>query len=378
VKNKARGLGTVYRPAYRDKATGVMKTAAVWWLCYHHRCKLHRESSGTTDRAEALRLLKRRHFEIAATGKVIGPAIEKTTLPEIMQMVVDDYLANGQKERVIRAPIAHLLAYFGPQSLVVDITSDRVTAYVAERLKAGASNATINRSLAALKRAMHLGMIAGKVAIRPEISLLKERNARKGFFEREEFETLLAELPECLKPVIATAYITGWRIASELLTRQKHHVDLNARWLRLDPNETKNAEGRMFPLTAELREILEAQLEHTRALEVANGQIIPGLFHHDGQPIRVFRRAWASACKRAGLAGRVPHDFRRTAVRNLERSGVPRSAAMKMTGHLTEAVYRRYAIVDEAMLREAGSRLSELHRADTGRKPRKVLPIVTG
>lgn len=52
------------------------------------------------------------------------------------------------------------------------------------------------------------------------------------------------------------------------------------------------------------------------------------------------------------------------AVRNLERAGVPRSAAMKLTGHKTEAVYRRYAITDAAMLQEAAAKLAALHAAE--------------
>lgn len=59
-----------------------------------------------------------------------------------------------------------------------------------------------------------------------------------------------------------------------------------------------------------------------------------------------------AACKAAGLLGRIPHDFRRTAARNLERADVPRPAAMKMVGHKTESIYRRYAIADEGMLRD--------------------------
>ena len=57
------------------------------------------------------------------------------------------------------------------------------------------------------------------------------------------------------------------------------------------------------------------------------------------------------------------HDFRRTAVRNLERSGVPHSVAMKITGHRTEAVYRRYAIVSDADLQAATHRLWAPFRA---------------
>jgi integrase len=76
-----------------------------------------------------------------------------------------------------------------------------------------------------------------------------------------------------------------------------------------------------------------------------------------GAPIKTFRRSWLSACKAAGVAGRIPHDFRRTAVRSLERAGVPRSSAMAMVGHKTESIYRRYAIVDAGALRDAAAKL---------------------
>ena len=61
------------------------------------------------------------------------------------------------------------------------------------------------------------------------------------------------------------------------------------------------------------------------------------------------------------MPGRIFHDLRRTAVRNLERAGVPRSVAMELTGHKTEAVYRRYAIVAEADLAVAAGKLASLH-----------------
>ncbi|MBV8139346.1 MAG: tyrosine-type recombinase/integrase [Deltaproteobacteria bacterium] len=148
------------------------------------------------------------------------------------------------------------------------------------------------------------------------------------------------------------------------MTRQWRHVDLDAGWLRLEPGEGKTAEGRMFPLTPELRTVLEKQREWVRGLERATGQIIPWVFvHDDGTPILNFRYSWKKACRQAGVSKRHVHDFRRTAVRDLERAGVPRSAAMKMSGHQTETVYRRYAIVDEGMMREAAEKLSRLHSA---------------
>ena len=70
------------------------------------------------------------------------------------------------------------------------------------------------------------------------------------------------------------------------------------------------------------------------------------------------RRSWKTACTDSGVPGRLLHDLRRSAVRNLERAGVSRSVAMKMTGHKTESVYRRYAIVSESDLREAAAKLA--------------------
>ncbi len=151
--------------------------------------------------------------------------------------------------------------------------------------------------------------------------MLQEDNARKGFFEAAEFRSVLTELPDAIKPVAEVAYITGWRIRSELLTRQWMHVDFDAGWLRLEPGETKNREGRMFPLLPTLRAVLERQRARTRAIERAAGQVIPWVFHRDGQPIKYFRRAWLTACKAARVPHRIPHDFRQTAVRNLERAG---------------------------------------------------------
>src|SRR5712664_2172565 len=109
------------------------------------------------------------------------------------------------------------------------------------------------------------------------------------------------------------------------------------------------------------------------AIEKATRTIIPWLFHRSGRPIKSFRRAWLTACTAAGLSGRIPHDFRRTAVRNLERAGVPRSTAMKMVGHKTESIYRRYAIVDEAMLKEGAAKLQTLHEAQAPAAP--VIPL---
>ena len=99
---------------------------------------------------------------------------------------------------------------------------------------------------------------------------------------------------------------------------------------------------------------------------MTTGHTIPTVFHWSDRgtikpihPKALYHR-WKEACRQAGVPTRIPHDFRRTAVRNLERAGVPRSVAMKLTGHKTEAVYRRYAIVCEADLAEGLKKLAAL------------------
>ena len=96
--------------------------------------------------------------------------------------------------------------------------------------------------------------------------------------------------------------------------------------------------------------------------------MIVRVFHRDGEPIKDFRGAFASASKAGGCPGRILHDFRRTAVQNLERDGVSRSAAMAMVGHQTESIYRRYAIVDAGALRDAAAKIDRA----AGTKPGTV------
>jgi integrase len=157
-------------------------------------------------------------------------------------------------------------------------------------------------------------------------------------------------------------YITGWRSRSEVFPLTWAQVDWADGFVRLEPGTTKNREGRAFPLMPVLR-AARPPLEHTRRCERAQGRIIPSVFHRSGRPIQSMAKAWRAACKNAGVPGRLLHDLRRTAVRNLERAGVSRSVAMKsvamkMTRHRTESVYRRYAIVVEADLVQAGIKLA--------------------
>jgi integrase len=153
--------------------------------------------------------------------------------------------------------------------------------------------------------------------------------------------------------------LTGWRLG-EVQPLNWSQVDFEAGVVRLEPGTTKNSEGREFPFSAlpALAALLRRQREATTALEREEGRVIPHVFHRAGEPIRHFRKAWKKACREAGIPGRIPHDFRRTAVRSLVRAGVPETIAMKLTGHKTGAVFDRYDITSGRDLREAVERLA--------------------
>ena len=88
------------------------------------------------------------------------------------------------------------------------------------------------------------------------------------------------------------------------------------------------------------------------------------VFHHDGdEDMNDWWKAWKAACKLAGLPGKKLHDCRRTAARNLIRSGTPERVAMQLTGHKTRSVFDRYNIVSESDLRAGVDRLAAYGRS---------------
>jgi integrase len=334
------------------------------WIKYYQNGRVIRESTGTTKETVARRMLRAREGDVEH-GIPITPKMGRVTFEEAAADLLNNYAINGKKthahaKRRIElhlTPAHHAdgRPIFRGRRLA-NITTTDIRAFVAARQAAGAANGEINRELSALKRMYTLAVQAGKLHAKPYIPMLAEDNVRAGFFERAQLDAVCGHLATPLRPVVTFAYLTGWRVASEILTLEWRQVDWPGRVVRLDPGTTKNREGRTFPFTAELEQLLTDQRAEQEDLQQM-GRLVRHVFHRDGKPIRNFRRAFKGACASAGVPGRILHDFRRTAVRNLERDGVSRSAAMAMVGHKTESIYRRYAIVDAGALRDAAAKI---------------------
>jgi integrase len=348
----------------------VYKRGAVFWIQYYRNGKPYRESTKSKKEADAKKLLKLREGEISQ-GKLPGFYFDKVRFDELAEGLIRDYKLNGKKsiDRVKQALI-HLKKTFRDVR-VTDITTPKIEKYVEKRLDEGAANATINRELSALRRMLNIGakQHPPKVNRVPFIPLLKENNVKKGFFEHAQFLALRDALPSHLKGFVTFAYKTGWRL-SEATSVRFSQVDLTQGIVRLDPGETKNDEGRMVYLDDELKEIFHNQYQNRKSL-------LPYVFlnENDSDKIKCFRKTWNKACREIGLGygykvttkyvdkwqGKLPagptiHDFRRSACRNMIRSGIPQQVAKMLSGHKTDSVFNRYNIVSEEDLKLAAQR----------------------
>ena len=341
----------------------VIRAQPIWWVRSTVGGRSQCVSSHSTKKDDATQLLWAREHG-GDTGAPIPAPVSPVTFDDAAADLLTDYVTNRRRShRVVALRVTkHLTPFFGARRLGTITTAD-VRAYTAQRQAAGAANATINRDLMLLKRMCTLAVQAGTLPIRPYIPLLQERNIRQGFFEPDQSARIQQHLPDHLRPIAAFATITGWRTPSEILPLEWRHVDMTAGEVRLDAGTTKNGDGRVFPFTTALRRVLEDQ-QQVAATRPARDGIASYVFTFRtgpkaGQRISeaAFNKAWRIARVAAGCPDRIPHDFRRTAVRNLVRAGVPERVAMQLTGHKTRAVFERYNIVSHGDLRDAAQRL---------------------
>jgi integrase len=370
---RAKGVGYVFQPTYRDKVTGEVRKVSSWFIRWRDGRGQTRERTDAKTKAAAERILRERLIA-RDQGRPTGPRVENTTFEHLAELILTDYEVNSRKSADdLRGRLAHLGAFFGGWKANA-IDAGQVDRYKAQRLNEGAKPATVNRELACLRRMFRLGARAGRVAHKPEMSLLVENNRRRGFFEREEHERVRAHLPKDAGDVAEFLYWSGWR-KGEALGLQWSNVDLAAGVIRIE--DTKAGEPRTLPYgkLPALRKLMEGRRQVTDAVQQEGGIIVPWVFHRGGEPVRHFRRSWVSACIAAGLghevrdtegrlvkkvALRIPHDYRRSAARNLSRAGVPEQVIMALCGWKTRSVFDRYRIVAERDLADGLSRLADV------------------
>lgn len=369
----------------RPKGTGCIYQRAgtsVWWIKYSRNGKPFCESSHTTDKRKAGKLLRTRLGEIS-TGTFLGPQIERVTIADLAEDFLSEYRANG-RHSIGNAEARwnlHLKPFFGCLR-VVEVSTPSLNRYVESRQQQQAKNATINRELAALKRMFNLGRANQKLRTVPVFPRLTENNVRQGYLEDGQYKKLLEYCPELwFRTAVELARTYGWRKA-EVINMRVSQINLLQRTIRLEPGTTKNREGREVTLT-------EAAYTLLRECVIGKGLTDHVFTRPNGVPVRDFRKMWRSACIYAGLGkmvcrtcgetangsecetckkggkpsgrlqyrGLIVHDLRRTAARNLRRAGVAEGVIQKIGGWKTRSVFERYAIVDQSDIADAMSKL---------------------
>ena len=337
---------------------GLVKRGKIWHAHYWDNGQEKWKTTGKTDRREALAFLRQITEQVSRSGRI-------DTIAQCVGLLFADYVRSEReslydvKKRVEK----HILPYWGkrrPQS----ITIEQIDSYVESRRLAKAADGTINKELAALRRALNLAHHRGLIPAPIHIAAKPLDNARQGFLEDSQFDRLKAELPEHLRCITIMAYCVGQRRGT-LTAIDKADVDLAARKIHIRAKQFANkAKPRVLPIYGDMIPALEAQMQ------------TPGraLFTYQGERLNTFYKAWAGACERAGLKGFLFHDLRRSAVRNMVRGGLREEVAMGITGHKTRHVFQRYNIIDEKDIRDAVQKLEarEEFFRETRAKPEQL------
>jgi integrase len=398
---------TVAKPEARPASRGggrifSRKGSSLLWCAYYLRGREYRESTHETDPQKAEKFLKRRLKAVGAdqigAAPFIGPHQERVRISELLDALQADYQLREKDSPQFRSSLKYVRLAFGDWR-AVEVTAERVDEYVKEQLGADLKPASINRRTQLLKQAYKLAIERGHLSKAPIIRHLSEKgNTRTGFFDEQQFREVLTHLPDHLRDCCLFGFLCGWR-KNEIKTLAWEDVEGDT--IRLKGINAKTGEPRMVVLEGELAELM-ARRKAARPVTTATGDVMLAdlVFHHQGQPIGDFRKAWQTACVTAGVGkfvcrqcgqpanghkcescgtdsiryvGRLFHDFRRTAVRNMVRAGVPERIAMSVSGHKTRSIFDRYNIVSEDDLRSAMQKTQEFLKGVREQERPKVI-----
>jgi hypothetical protein len=345
---------------------------STWSIQYYSlHGKRVRESTGTTDFETAQKKLREKLHAIDKGEPIEPRRRQQVTCGELYLEVVRDYTVQGRKSRKdLARRWRHLKPTFENRA-ARNVNDEALAAYVDLRLSEKAANATINRELACLKRALRIGQPKHKYVL-PLFPHLKEDNVRTGFVEQEAFDRLRAAATELwLRLWLEISFEYGWR-RSEPMGLRVRQANPTTGLIRLDVGATKNDDGREVVMTATIRELVRLAIDGKQPDDFL-------ITRADGKAIRDFRKLWYSLCVKAGLGrwvcracektvtgekcecgekklkyvGLIRHDFRRSAARELRRAGVAESTIMDIGGWKTRSMFDRYAIKDPRDIKAA-------------------------
>lgn len=319
-------------------AGSIYQKGKIWYAQIYQDGKAVIRSSKSTKKIDAVNL-RNRLLAKKSRGELSGASVNTILINELLDDVLKSDIQESTRYIWTKVIEKSIRPFFGKLK-ASRLSTDQMDAYREKRKAEGRSDATANRELSILRTAFHNARkrTPPKVVIVPYFPMVQETTIRKGFLTDDQYAALRDELSQELKALFVVGYMTGIR-KGELLAIRWSQVDFEARLITLDKDETKGNEARSVPILAgDMENLLRASFSAAPRAEY--------VFNRNGEPILDFRWSWDEACTRAGVPGLKFHDLRRTAVRNMRRAGVPQVVRMKISGHKTDSMERRYNIAD--------------------------------
>jgi integrase len=336
----------------RHGTGSIFKRGNLWWAKLSINGRSVSRSSESTNYDDAVKLLTKLQGQ-KHRGELTGGAPDKVLIGELLDDVLKSNIEESTR-KIWKLVVEKSIRPFFGNTKAARLTTDMMDQYRKKRLKDGVTDATVNRELSVLRTSFHNARkrTPPKVNIVPYFPMVKETNVRQGFLSDEEYVTLRDALPPELRPLFVCDYMLGIR-RSELLAIDWDQISFEEMVIHLPPDTTKNKEGRNVPIVpGDMEDLLRA----AKAERDKNWPKSKAVFSRGGQRIMDIRSAWDKAVKAAGITtadGRklTLHDLRRTSVRNMRRANIPQVVRMKISGHKTDSMERRYNIAyDEDIL----------------------------
>ena len=319
--------------------------------------KIKAEATKATTRKEAEAILLQRRAEIARLGEFTSTSSpERVLMNQLFDLLIEDYKLQERKslyDTELRVNL-HLRPYWGKRK-AQDIGTQVIHAYIDKRKSQGAeANATINKELSWVRRAMNLGFRHDPPLVRriPYFPMLPIDNARTGTLACAQYRAVRDRLPGYARIALVISYHYGNR-KGEIGKIRRDHVDWRAMRILVPGRITKNGEPKYLPIYGELEKELKVWMKWIEASECSY------LIQDQGQRVFSFDKAWKSACKKAGVPETLFHDLRRTAATNMIEAGYSEKEAMEMGGWKTAHVFRRYHIVSSRRMQANAKKLAD-------------------
>jgi integrase len=386
----------------------IFKRGETYWIGLYVDGKQVRESAKTKDlgKAEKYLALRRKQANAHAVKSSI-PFItarqHSRTIQQLMEALSTHLKAEERLSTPVKCTISKITAKFGSMR-ATSLTAADINKWIKERRGDGIhgeKKATINRTTQLLLQGFRFAKLP--LPGPEDITRFDERdNVRKGFFVEPEIRRVMARLPQAVADLTLFAWLTGWR-KNEITSLEWKDIEGDCIVLRAE--KAKNGFARSVPLSDELAELIDRR-KAAQPVERQGVLTLSSLiFHRNGEPVDNFRKVWMRACIAEGLgkfvcpkciaetgpergqhvyelgekgkcprcqlkfkfsdrkySGRLFHDLRRSAVRDMINAGCPTADAMQVSGHRTMSMFQRYNIRENDDLRRALKRTAEYRK----------------